>query len=153
MQAITIRTGAIVAALALMCGAFWAPSVLSTDDGKSVNIYSARKEALILPILERFRDQTGIEFNLVTGKADALLKRLRMEGEASPADVFITVDAGRLHRAKEAGVLPEDREREHRRRRSAASARCRWLLGGALQAGAHHHLCPGQSRRGGALNL
>ena len=78
---------------------------LSTDDGKSVNIYSARKEALILPILERFRDQTGIEFSLVTGKADALLKRLRMEGEASPADVFITVDAGRLHRAKEAGVL------------------------------------------------
>ena len=41
----------------------------------------------------------------MTGKADALLKRLRMEGEASPADVFITVDAGRLHRAKEAGVL------------------------------------------------
>ena len=105
MQAITIRTIAFAAALVLLCGAFWAPSVLSTDDGKSVNIYSARKEALILPILERFRDQTGIEFNLVTGKADALLKRLRMEGEASPADVFITVDAGRLHRAKEAGVL------------------------------------------------
>ncbi len=105
MQAITIRTIAFAAALVLLCGAFWAPSVLSTDDGKNVNIYSARKEALILPILERFRDQTGIEFNLVTGKADALLKRLRMEGEASPADVFITVDAGRLHRAKEAGVL------------------------------------------------
>ena len=105
MQAITIRTIAFAAALVLLCGAFWAPSVLSTDDGKSVNIYSARKEALILPILERFRDQTGIEFNLVTGKADALLKRLRMEGEASPADVFITVDAGRLHRAKEAEVL------------------------------------------------
>ena len=105
MQAITIRTLAFAAALVLLCGAFWAPSVLSTDDGKSVNIYSARKEALILPILERFHDQTGIEFNLVTGKADALLKRLRMEGEASPADVFITVDAGRLHRAKEAGVL------------------------------------------------
>ena len=105
MQAIAIRSGAIAAALVLLCGAFWAPSVLSTDDGKNVNIYSARKEALILPILERFRDQTGIEFNLVTGKADALLKRLRMEGEASPADVFITVDAGRLHRAKEAGVL------------------------------------------------
>ena len=105
MQAITIRTIAFAAALVLLCGAFWAPSALSADDGRSVNIYSARKEALILPILERFRDQTGIEFNLVTGKADALLKRLRMEGEASPADVFITVDAGRLHRAKEAGVL------------------------------------------------
>ena len=105
MQAITIRTLAFAAALVLMCGAFWAPSARSADDDRSVNIYSARKEALILPILERFRDQTGIEFNLVTGKADALLKRLRMEGEASPADVFITVDAGRLHRAKEAGVL------------------------------------------------
>ena len=105
MQAITIRTIAFAAALVLLCGAFWAPSARSADDDRSVNIYSARKEALILPILERFRDQTGIEFSLVTGKADALLKRLRMEGEASPADVFITVDAGRLHRAKEAGVL------------------------------------------------
>ena len=102
-----IRTAAIVAALALLCGALLAPSVLSADDGKTVNIYSARKEALILPILERFRDQTGIEFHLVTGKADALLKRLRMEGDATPADVFITVDAGRLHRAKEAEVLQE----------------------------------------------
>ena len=102
MQAITIRTGAIAAALVLLCGAFWAPSARSADDEERKH---ARKEALILPILERFRDQTGIEFNLVTGKADALLKRLRMEGEASPADVFITVDAGRLHRAKEAGVL------------------------------------------------
>ena len=105
MQAITIRTLAFAAALVLLCGAFWAPSARSADDDRSVNIYSARKEALILPILERFHDQTGIEFSLVTGKADALLKRLRMEGEASPADVFITVDAGRLHRAKEAGVL------------------------------------------------
>ncbi len=70
-----------------------------------VNIYSARKEALILPILEKFRDETGIEFNLLTGKADELLKRLQLEGEATPADVFITVDAGRLQRAKIAQVL------------------------------------------------
>ena len=105
MRTKLIRTGAVAATLALMCGALLAPNALSADDAKSVNIYSARKEALILPILERFRDETGIAFHLVTGKADALLKRLRMEGEASPADVFVTVDAGRLHRAKEAGVL------------------------------------------------
>ena len=79
-----------------------APSFAAND---VVNVYSARKEALILPILEKFRDETGIEFNLVTGKADALLTRLVSEGEASTTDVFITVDAGRLHRAKEAGVL------------------------------------------------
>ena len=70
-----------------------------------VNVYSARKEALIKPILTTFTQTTGIEVNLITGKADALLTRLRLEGRASPADVFVTVDAGRLHRAKAAGVL------------------------------------------------
>ena len=77
----------------------------AANDAQVVNIYSARKEALILPLLERFREQTGIEFRLVTGKADGLLKRLEIEGRASPADVFITVDAGRLERAKESGLL------------------------------------------------
>ena len=70
-----------------------------------VNVYSARKEALIKPILDTFTKETNIKVNLITGKADALLTRLRLEGKASPADVFITVDAGRLHRAKQANVL------------------------------------------------
>ena len=105
MRTLKTRTIASAAMLALLCGALVTPSALSAEDGGTVNIYSARKEALILPILERFRDETGIEFHLVTGKADALLKRLQLEGDASPADVFVTVDAGRLHRAKEAGVL------------------------------------------------
>ena len=76
-----------------------------------VNVYSARKEALILPLLQKFEAETGIGFNLVTGKADALLKRLESEGRSTPADIFITVDAGRLQRAKQAGVLqPVDNE-------------------------------------------
>jgi len=70
-----------------------------------VNLYSARKEALIKPALENFSKQTGIKVNLVTGKADALLKRLESEGKNTPADLFITTDAGRLYRAKSAGVL------------------------------------------------
>ncbi len=70
-----------------------------------VNLYSARKEALIKPLLDQFTDQTGIKVNLVTGKADALLKRLKSEGANTPADMFITTDAGRLHRAVEADVL------------------------------------------------
>ncbi|HUV23353.1 MAG TPA: Fe(3+) ABC transporter substrate-binding protein [Gammaproteobacteria bacterium] len=70
-----------------------------------VNVYSARQEALILPLLERFKAETGIGFNLITAKADELLKRLEAEGRSTPADVFITTDAGRLQRAKEAGVL------------------------------------------------
>lgn len=69
-----------------------------------VNLYSARKEKLIKPLLDRFTEQTGIQVNLVTGKADALLQRLRSEGRNSPADLLITTDAGRLYRAVEAGV-------------------------------------------------
>jgi iron(III) transport system substrate-binding protein len=70
-----------------------------------VNVYSARKEALILPLLEKFKAESGISFNLITAKEDELLKRLEAEDRATPADVFITTDAGRLQRAKDAGVL------------------------------------------------
>lgn len=70
-----------------------------------VNLYSARKEALIKPLLDDFSKETGIKVNLVTGKADALLQRLKSEGRNSPADLLLTTDAGRLHRAKEAEVL------------------------------------------------
>jgi iron(III) transport system substrate-binding protein len=72
---------------------------------QEVNVYSARKEALILPLLEKFKAETGIGFNLITAKADALLKRLESEGHSTPADLFITTDAGRLQRARQAGVL------------------------------------------------
>ena len=78
-------------------------SVPALADGE-VNVYSARKEDLIKPLLERFTAQTGIKVNLVTGKEDALLTRLKSEGNASPADLLITTDAGRLGRAKAAGV-------------------------------------------------
>ena len=47
-----------------------------TSAAAEVNIYSARKEALIKPVLEQFTEKTGIEVNLLTGKADALLARL-----------------------------------------------------------------------------
>lgn len=78
---------------------------LAAFASSEVNLYSARKEALIKPLLQDFTKSTGIKVNLLTGKADGLLKRLELEGEASPADLFITTDAGRLHRAKQSGVL------------------------------------------------
>ena len=82
-----------------------AAGVSAFADEKEVNLYSARKENLIKPLLEKFTDKTGVKVNLVTNGADALLKRLKSEGLNSPADVLITTDAGRLHRAKEAGVI------------------------------------------------
>ncbi|MGH8611108.1 MAG: Fe(3+) ABC transporter substrate-binding protein [Gammaproteobacteria bacterium] len=70
-----------------------------------VNVYSAREEALIKPLLDRFTQKTEIKVNLVTGEADALLARLISESRNTPADIFIAVDAGRLHRAKQEGML------------------------------------------------
>lgn len=69
-----------------------------------VNVYSARKEALIKPILDDFSEQTGIKVNLITGDADALISRMKSEGQFSPADVLISTDVGRLVRAKELGI-------------------------------------------------
>lgn len=74
------------------------PAVHAAEE---VNLYSARKEELIKPLLDRFTNDTGIKVNLVTGKADELITRLKSEGRNSPADLLITVDAGNLHRAKE----------------------------------------------------
>ena len=70
-----------------------------------LNVYSARKEAYIKPLLDQFSERYEVKVNLITSKADALIERLNSEGENSPADVLITTDAGRLHRAKEAGLL------------------------------------------------
>jgi iron(III) transport system substrate-binding protein len=78
---------------------------LSAQAAGEVNIYSARQEALIQPALDAFGKANDVTVNLITGSADALLRRLQVEGEASPADLFITVDAGNLFRAKDAGVL------------------------------------------------
>jgi iron(III) transport system substrate-binding protein len=72
---------------------------------EEVNLYSAREEVLIKLLLDKFTQETGIKVNLVTGDADALLKRLQSEGSNTPADLLLTADAGRLYRAKEAGVL------------------------------------------------
>ena len=70
-----------------------------------VNVYSARQEALIKPLLDAFTAETGIKVNIISSKADALLQRIQSEGANSPADVLLTTDAGRLYRAKSAGVF------------------------------------------------
>jgi iron(III) transport system substrate-binding protein len=77
----------------------------SVANAAEINIYSARKEDLIKPILDKFEQDTGTKVNLITGKADALLQRLISEGKNSPADILITTDAGRLYRAKNANVI------------------------------------------------
>ncbi|MEM8641579.1 MAG: Fe(3+) ABC transporter substrate-binding protein [Cyanobacteria bacterium P01_G01_bin.54] len=70
-----------------------------------VNVYSARHYDIDNDLYDSFTQQTGIEVNLVEGSSDELVERIASEAERSPADVLITVDAGRLWRAETAGIL------------------------------------------------
>lgn len=78
---------------------------MSCSSEEEVNVYSARHYDTDLELYDNFTEETGIVVNLIEGGSDELIERMNSEGVNSPADVLITVDAGRLWRAKEAGVL------------------------------------------------
>ena len=75
------------------------------SDEQVVNLYSARHYDVDEQLYEAFTEKTGIEVNVIEGEADELIERIVNEGEQSPADVFMAVDAGRLWRAQEAGIF------------------------------------------------
>lgn len=91
------------AAIALMAGLAVTDGQAAGDKGE-VNIYSHRQEILIRPLLDRFEATTGIKANVVFAKK-GMIVRLKAEGRNSPADVVLTVDAGRLIRIKEENLL------------------------------------------------
>lgn len=77
----------------------------SATAAEVVNVYNARHYGSDQQLWDGFEKATGIEVNAVSGDHDPLLQRLVSEGARSPADLFITVDAGRLAAAIEKGVL------------------------------------------------
>ncbi len=98
---ISLRRYGLIAALALIPLAAHGAG----EPERVVNVYSHRHYDADREVFARFTEETGIEVNVVQAGADELIQRLLSEGESSPADLLVTVDAGRLHRAKEAGVL------------------------------------------------
>jgi iron(III) transport system substrate-binding protein len=68
-------------------------------------VYSARNEQLIKPIFDRYTSETGQKIRFVTDDAGPLIERLAAEGQNSPADILLTVDAGELWHAAERGLL------------------------------------------------
>ena len=95
--------GALALSLAACSGGEEAAAPVA-DNGE-VNIYSARHYDTDLALYDEFTAETGIKVNRIEADSDALIERIESEGEFSPADVFITVEAGRLWRAEEAGIL------------------------------------------------
>jgi iron(III) transport system substrate-binding protein len=94
--------------------AFTAVTVLATacggDDGRSLTVYSGRKEEIVGPLLSRFEDATGIDLEVRYADGPSLAATLREEGGNSPADVFFSVDPASLGAVAAAGMftpLPE----------------------------------------------
>jgi iron(III) transport system substrate-binding protein len=70
-----------------------------------VNVYTHRHYEADQKLFDLFTEETGIKVNVVSASADELIQKLELEGAGSPADVLITVDAGRLYRAEEKDLL------------------------------------------------
>lgn len=76
-----------------------------------LNLYSSRHYQTDEQLYAGFTKATGIRINRIDGKEDELIQRIRREGRASPADVFITVDAANLQAADDAGLFEAVRSR------------------------------------------
>jgi iron(III) transport system substrate-binding protein len=75
------------------------------QDSKVLNLYSSRHYQTDEALYSNFTKATGIRINRIEAGEDALIERIRNEGARSPADVLITVDAGRLWRAEQLGFF------------------------------------------------
>jgi iron(III) transport system substrate-binding protein len=89
-------TGATAGVILALAGPVWA---------QEVNVYSSRHYDSDDQLYRNFTEATGIEVNRIEGEADELIARMKAEGANSPADVFLTVDAGRIWLADREGLL------------------------------------------------
>lgn len=80
-------------------------AAVATDSDQVVTIYSSRNEQLIKPLLDKYTEATGVKIELVTDKTGPLMARLEAEGQNTPADMLLTVDAGNLWQAAQQGLL------------------------------------------------
>jgi iron(III) transport system substrate-binding protein len=86
-----------------------APAIVRASS--EINLYSSRHYDTDEALYSNFTKQTGIGINRIEAKAGELIERLKAEGKNSPADVFLTVDAGNLERANVDGLFQPVRVR------------------------------------------
>ncbi|MCB1961100.1 MAG: extracellular solute-binding protein [Rhodocyclaceae bacterium] len=89
--------------LAALSALLWIVPAIAGDT--VLNLYSARHYQSDEALYDDFTRQSGIQIKRIEGNEQALLERVIHEGENSPADVFITVDAARLAQAEAHGIL------------------------------------------------
>lgn len=81
------------------------PTSTAIAQEKVVNLYTSRHYQTDEALYQGFTKATGIKVNRIEAGEDAIIERMKQEGARSPADVLVTVDAGRLWRAEQAGLL------------------------------------------------
>lgn len=87
--------------LATLLGALF----LSAAQAEEVVVYTARNEQLIKPLFDAYTKETGVQVKFATDKEGPLMARLKAEGRNTPADLFMTVDAGNLWQAAQEDLL------------------------------------------------
>lgn len=99
----------IVTLLTTILISIFSMPAMAQDD--VLTIYSGRSESLIGPLLEQFTEDTGIEVEVLYSGTSAVANQILIEGENSPADVFISQDGGALGALADEELLmelPED---------------------------------------------
>lgn len=91
----------LISILSLLCIVY----SCDTNESNEINIYSQRHYEVDKKQYENFEQKTGIKVNVIKANADELLERLKNEGANSPADLFVTVDAGKLQKGAEMGLF------------------------------------------------
>ena len=77
----------------------------NTNKSKEINIYSQRHYDSDKMQYKKFEEKTGIKVNVTKAGADELIQRMKNEGDNSQADLFITVDVGKLWQASDMGLF------------------------------------------------
>ena len=91
--------------LKFLAASLMAAALTGLAGAAEINLYSGRHYDGDAQLYAGFEAATGIKVNVIEGKTDELLARIEAEGDASPADVFFTADAGNLWRAEDKGLL------------------------------------------------